>query len=209
MGDEGPKLDQLKLIPQVFFDLIARVVPGAIGIVAALLLSKTTLESWLRDALGERLASSSSLGAAVIFLAAAYVVGQVLSPLAKGVQRLGELRWFKPEPKAEGFDWLRLHHPAAGDQCAKIRAEFTMHNSFVVVLLVSAIVYPLRDGSWQWPVLVALSVGALLAGIRGRTTRDTFNKTVAKFVEAAREGTLVRPKAAEFDRSPAKHTNAR
>jgi hypothetical protein len=56
MSDEAPKLDQLKIVPQVFLDLIARFVPGAIAIVAALLLSKTTLESWLRDTLGERVA---------------------------------------------------------------------------------------------------------------------------------------------------------
>ena len=116
-------MDSLKLIPQIFFDLIGRVVPGTMGILAALLLSKTTWESWLRATLGQTLATESSLVAIFMFLAAAYVVGQLLSPLAKQIQRVGELRWFKPKPKAEGYDWLRMHHPQAGDYCAKIRAE--------------------------------------------------------------------------------------
>jgi hypothetical protein len=60
-----------------------------------------------------------------------------------------------------------------------------MHNGIAVVLLASAIAYRLRDESWEWPQLIALSVGALLAGIRGRNTRDTFNDTVDKFMAAA------------------------
>lgn len=101
----------LKLIPQLFFDLIGRVVPGALGVVACLLLSGTTWESWLRVILGESLATDSLPVAILIFLAAAYVVGQLLSPAAKLVQRIGELKYFGPKPKAVGYDWLRLHHP--------------------------------------------------------------------------------------------------
>src|SRR5438046_8088201 len=112
-----------------------------------------------------------------MFLATAYVVGQLLSPLAKLVQRLGELSWFKPKPKAEGYDWLRTHQPEAGAHCAKIRAEFTMHNGIAAVLLVSAIVYALRGEAWRWSVLGGLILGGLLAAVRGRTTRDTFNET--------------------------------
>ncbi len=178
-------MDSLKLIPQVFFDLICRVVPGAVGILAALLLSGTTWESWLGATLGEAQATQPSLTAVLMFLAAAYVVGQLLSPLAKLVQRVGELGFFSPRPKAEGYDWLRLHHPEAGALCAKIRAEFTMHNGVAAVLLVSAGVYPLRGDTWRWPVLVGLVLAGLLAAIRGRTTRDTFNETVAKFAKAA------------------------
>ena len=178
-------MDSLKLIPQVFFDLIGRVVPGAVGVLAALLLSKTTWQSWLHVTLGETVGAESSLVTVFTFLAAAYVVGQLLSPLAKLVQRVGELRWFKPKPKAEGYDWLRTHHPEAGAHCAKIRAEFTMHNGIAAVLLVSAAVYALTAEPWRWSVLGGLILGGLLAAVRGRTTRDTFNETVAKFAKAA------------------------
>jgi hypothetical protein len=175
----------LKLIPQVFFDLIGRVVPGALGVVACLLLTGTTWESWLNATLGAPLATASAPVAILIFLGAAYVVGQLLSPAAKLVQRIGELKYFCPGAKAEGYDWLRLKHPEAGAYCAKIRAEFTMHNGVATVLLVSAVAYPFTGEVWRWSVFVALVLGGLLAAYRGRTTRDTFNKTVNEFAKAA------------------------
>jgi hypothetical protein len=177
-------MEILKLIPQIFFDLIARVVPGAAGVVAYLLLSGTTWESLLSGVMGKSLATDSLVFSILIFLAAAYVVGQLISPAAKIVQRIGE--YFKPKPKEAGaYDWLRLHHPDAGALSAKIRAEFTMHNGLAVVLLVSAVVYPLRGEQWRWSILGALVLGALLSAYRGRTTRDTFNETVEKFAKAA------------------------
>jgi hypothetical protein len=177
-------MDSLKLIPQVFFDIIGRVVPGAFAIMAALLLSTATWESWLSATLGKVLADSPTVSV-LIFFAGAYVAGQLLSPLAKLVQRVGELHWFRPSPKADGYDWLRTHHPEAGTHCAKIRAEFTMHNGLAAVLLVSTVVYVLRGEAWRWSVLGVLMLGALLALVRGRTTRDTFNETVEKFTKAA------------------------
>ena len=60
-----------------------------------------------------------------------------------------------------------------------------MHNGIAAVLLVSAIVYALRGEAWRWSVLGGLILGGLLAAVRGRTTRDTFNETVTKFAKAA------------------------
>jgi hypothetical protein len=177
-------MDSLKLIPQVFFDLIGRVVPGAVAILAALQLSGTTWESWLRASLGEKLAESPS-GSMFIYLIGAYVVGQLVSPLAKLVQRAGELPSFKPRAKADGYDWLRTHAPEAGAHCAKIRAEFTMHNGLAAVLLAMAGAYVLSDDAWRWWVLVSLIASGVLAAVRGRTTRDTFHQTVAKFRKEA------------------------
>ena len=137
--------------------------------------------------LGSSLAGSLSV-AILIFLVAAYLVGQLLSPAAKLVQRIGEdlPNWIREKvPKAEDYDWLRLHYPAAGDQCAKIRAEFTMHNGLAVLLLLTAIVYPLRAGGWRWYVLIGLVLVGLAEFYRGRTTRDTFHEAVKKFRKAA------------------------
>ncbi len=177
-------MDSLKLIPQVFFDFIGRVVPGAVGIVACLLFSGRTWESWLSAILGDSLATDSVSVAILIFLFASYVVGQLLSPAAKLVQRIGELKYFRPKPKSAGYDWLRLHHPEAGAYCAKIRAEFTMHNGVATVLLLSAVVYPFRGREWRCSVLIGLVLAGMIAAYRGRTTRDTFNETVAKFAKA-------------------------
>jgi hypothetical protein len=99
------------------------------------------------------------------------------------IPALERLKRLRPK-KAKGYDWLRMHYPGAGDQCAKIRAEFTMHNGIAVVLLASAIFYPVFGGR-RWYVFFVLLIGFVIAAIRGRTTRDTFNETVTKFVEAA------------------------
>jgi hypothetical protein len=177
-------MDSLKLIPQFFFDLIARVVPGAVSILAALRLTKGTWESWLNGTLGKALAESSWVSV-LMFFAGSYVAGQLLSPLAKLVQRIGER--VRPKPKAKDYDWLRINYPEAGAHCAKIRAEFTMHNGLSAVLLVSAAAYVFIREDWRWSVLAGLLLGGLFAALRGRTTRDTFNETVNKFKQAAQE----------------------
>src|SRR5262249_40492405 len=136
----------------------------------------------------------SLLVSTTLFLFAAYVMGQLLSPYAKLVQRLGESRlvqriaiarskfvqrieiaiarsklcqriekWLgiikqesepksmqesepKPMPNADkgAYDWLRIHSKEAGAQCAKIRAEFTMHNGLAVVFFASSVCYPVQ-----------------------------------------------------------------
>ena len=82
-------MESLKIIPEIFFDLIARVVPGGVGLVAYLLLSGKSWQFCLDTSLGSSLAGSLSV-AILIFLVAAYLVGQLLSPAAKLVQRIGE-----------------------------------------------------------------------------------------------------------------------
>lgn len=204
-------MDVLKFIPQVFFDLIGRVVPGAAAIVAALVITSTTWEYWLSAIVGKELGAKSPTAAFALLFASSYVVGQLLSPIAKLVQRIGELFGLKPrnfpenydrkqgfrknkifylyslvgpKPKADGYDWLRANHPEAGAHCAKIRGEFTMHNGLAAVFLSSAAVYPFRGQPWHATLLTILIVAGVVEFVRGRTTRDTFNKTVREFEKA-------------------------
>jgi hypothetical protein len=208
-------MDSLKLIPSVFFDAIARVVPGAAAIFGYLVLFtggrlalghswSSILERYLGSPFGTK---DSLLISAALFMLAAYVVGQLLSPYAKLVQRIGESKpvrditeskfiqrigkrlGFNPKPMPNApsgaYDWLRIHGKEAGAQCAKIRAEFTMHNGLAVVFLASSLCYPAQMPDWDWRVLLALLVATLSAAVRGRTTRDTFEETVKKFADAA------------------------
>lgn len=177
-------MDALKLIPQVFFDLIARVVPGAAAMVAILAHTATTWESWLGTIFGEALGTSPSVSA-LMLLACCYLIGQLLSPLAKVLQRIGELSIFTPREKAADYDWLRMHQPDAGAHCAKLRAEFSMHNGLAVVLIASACAYLFSYEGWRWSVFGGLTVCGLLMAARGRTTRDTFHEAVDKFAKAA------------------------
>ena len=93
----------------------------------------------------------------------------------------------EPKKKAPSgaYDWLRVHDKDAGAQCAKIRAEFTMHNGLFVTVVTSLVwslffVHP-RD----WLLIAALILFAVSTAIRGRTTSDTFDETVRKLSEAA------------------------
>lgn len=164
-------------------------VPGGVAIVAALLLRESDWQSDVEQVFGPQIAGST--GASIfLFLVAAYVAGQLISPFAKFVQRLGESSVFgeaKRSPK-NAYDWLRLNKSEAGSQCAKIRAEFTMHNSLAVVFAGAAVLYPFSALEWQWPIQLVLVAGAVLAAVRGRTTRDTFHDTVSKFYESAHQG---------------------
>jgi hypothetical protein len=190
-------MDSLKLIPSVFFDGIARVVPGATAIVAYLLLSGSTWSQILEKTLGRSFAESDALLTATgLLFFAAYVVGQLIAPLAKGVQRIGEgkkIKWNKiqkmfdpPKMDDDAYDVLRFYHKDAGAQCAKIRAEFTMYNGLAIVFLASSIGYGVLTPTWNWLVMGTLVGAALATAIRGRTTRDTFNETVMKFTRAAK-----------------------
>jgi hypothetical protein len=86
------------------------------------------------------------------------------------------------------YDYLRTYHPRVGEQCAKIRAEFTMHNGLAVALLLIATVYTVRqciddepDVVWRSWICAALVAGSIVESWRGWTTNETFNSTVVKF----------------------------
>lgn len=219
-------MDSLKLIPSVFFDAIARVVPGATAIVAYLLISGRTWSQILENTLGPPFAESDSvLTATGLLLFSAYVVGQLIAPFAKLAQRIGEWhpkfqarlfrsglfaklaksigewKWFKCKPQAvpRGYDFLRLHYKDAGSQCAKIRAEFTMYNGLAMVFFASSVSYFMFTSIREWRILIILLGTTLATGIRGRTTRDTFADTVNKFLEST---TFPKPPAAQQDAAP-------
>ena len=206
-----PKTESLKLVPQVFFDLIARVVPGAVATVACLLLTGSTWSSVVATVIGGRAdAESFPVISMLLFVFSSYVIGQIISPLVKLLQRLTESdvvdRCFRqfpligkycdiecPKPKAPDgdYDFLRSHHPAIGEMCQKIRAEFLMHYGIAVVFLASAVCSLLPtaspaigDSYSRCFVLCALLIGAAVTTIRARATRDTHEKTIEKFAKA-------------------------
>ena len=125
-------MDALKLIPQVFFDVIGRVVPGSLRIFLWLMLDSEAPMHWdhilrrafmstSKEAIPTLLALSSVLGFG-------YVLGHILSPITKFIQAKGE--WLSPlktpldekHPgalsKSNKYEWLRLHRPEAGAHCA-------------------------------------------------------------------------------------------
>lgn len=180
-------MDSLKLIPSIFFDIIARVVPGIFAIFSYVLIYHHNGTCYLDNQAIKALLTNSGAWIlfTVLFFFAAYIIGQLISPFAKAIQRVGEMKVFKPTKKApkRAYDRLRLNRKEAGSQCAKIRAEFTMHNGFAVVFILSSVMYHIVIDKWQGSIFFILFSLALVTAIRGRTTRDTFHETVRKFAK--------------------------
>src|SRR5438045_3003772 len=113
-----------KLIPQVFFDVLARYVPGAVLLGSWLILFGQ--EGWthlLNALLADHLNDTNVFpAAALVLFFIPFVVGYVLAPFAKGVQRGNEHHWWllprkwgikEDKPTGNGYDWLRVNYPEA------------------------------------------------------------------------------------------------
>jgi Methyltransferase domain len=183
-----------KLIPQVFFDVLARYVPGAVLLGSWIILRGQ--DGWahlLNVLLAGHLNGSNALPTATLVLFfLPFVVGYVLAPFAKFVQRGNERHWWLlprkwgiKEDKSAGnaYDWLRVNNADAGALCAKIRAEFTMHNALSVAFLPVTVMACLA-GEYYWAVASGLAVP--LMAVRGATTEKTFHSTTRKFCKAAK-----------------------
>jgi SAM-dependent methyltransferase len=190
-----------KLIPQVFFDVLARYVPGAVLLGSwIILLGQHAWAHLLNVLLAGHLDGSNALPAATLVLFfMPFVVGYVLAPFAKFVQRGNEHHWWLlprkwgiKEDKAAGnaYDWLRVNNKDAGALCAKIRAEFTMHNALSVAFLPITVMAGLA-GDYYWAIASGLAVP--LMAVRGATTEKTFHSTTRKFCKAAEGCVLEEP----------------
>jgi SAM-dependent methyltransferase len=190
-----------KLIPQVFFDVLARYIPGAVLLGSWIILFGQ--HGWahlLNVILAGHLDSSNALPAATLLLFfMPFVVGYVLAPFAKGVQRGNEHHWWllprkwgikEDKPAGNAYDWLRVNNKDAGALCAKIRAEFTMHNALSVAFL-AITVMACRAGEYYWAI--ASGLAAPLMAFRGATTEKTFHSTTRKFCKAAKGCVLEEP----------------
>ncbi|MFC7496511.1 MULTISPECIES: hypothetical protein [unclassified Nocardioides] len=196
-----------ELVPQVFFDVYARYVPGLVLFGSwVLLLGQDAWRGLLDTVAGGQLDSDNALPiATLVLIFVPFVVGYLIAPLAKLVQRGNEHGWRLPplrtrsaseasrkrHPKnwwvtsdkgaGRGYDWLRAEHPQTGAYVAKIRAEFTMHNALAVAF--GAIcVMALWAHEWWWAL--ASLVAAPLMGWRGAQTEETFQSTTRKLCEA-------------------------
>lgn len=111
-----------------------------------------------------------------------YVIGHLITPLTKLIQKLNKAIFKKYKDiildNGSNYEWLRLHRPEAGGICAKLRAEFTMYNSFSAVFLILSIISILSLLWWHFFVLLILT---FLMTMRGAEAEGTFKNTIRKF----------------------------
>jgi hypothetical protein len=193
-------MDALKVVPQIFFDAIGRVVPGSVAIVMYFLFFDPKWNQWkacVDGALaGRSVDQESPVGFVVLsLLMSAYVAGHLLSPLTKAVQRIGE-RIPAPLKKHDSaaYAWLRMHKPDAGAHCAKLRAEFTMYNSLAAVSVVFAAALSALKQPVPWIDVAVLILAAVLMAYRGRETAGTFGEAIDQFRAASKDPPPLLPK---------------
>ena len=180
-----------KLVSQIFFDILARFVPGAVLLSSWIVfLGQEDWRQLLDAVLGGNLNDSNALPASMLaILFASFLLGYLLAPFARGVQRLNQsqrlpvkklgIPWLAKDPDAEAaYDWLRAHRPEAAALCAKIRAEFTMYYALSVAFLAVAIM-ALLSGAFGWALGSLLAVP--LTAWRGAKIEETFQETTRKF----------------------------
>jgi ABC-type Fe3+ transport system permease subunit len=115
-----------ELIPQVFFDIYARYVPGLVLFGSwILLLGQDAWQGLLNTVAGGQLDSKNALPiATLILLFVPFVVGYVIAPLAKLVQRGNEHGWWLPPSRSRSVyeasgkrrpkDWWVISDKGAG-----------------------------------------------------------------------------------------------
>lgn len=132
-------MERIRSLPRIFFDLFARMTPG-FYLLAILEIAGPDPGLWQKLltslAAGKLLDSNVfafALGGSIV---AAWIGGQVLSPVAKYIDKLG----YQVETNTwKRYGWLRLHKPEAGAFTARIRAGYTMFNSMSAASLIGAI----------------------------------------------------------------------
>ncbi|MFH1732434.1 MAG: hypothetical protein ABIF82_12400 [Planctomycetota bacterium] len=167
-------------IPQIFYDIIGRVVPGAVltSVAVWLFYDDRQLESiatFLFKNSGIPL-SLLVLGGLVLF----YTVGILLGSIGFLVRfkewqkwRATELPWIPAELPDERkprtgisfmYDAVQFHCPAAGARCAKLRAEAHMAWVFVVGLVIIVVLYVPSHLYLVGTLRYWLTIAALLFG---------------------------------------------
>jgi hypothetical protein len=80
-------MEILKLVPQLFYDLISRIVPGSVAIIMTAIATDSKLGRVFTDVWdGAKAIQDSALFLGFGFLAAAYLAGQIMSPISDLVE---------------------------------------------------------------------------------------------------------------------------
>lgn len=107
-------MDALRGIPRLFFDLIARIVPGLVGIIALTFALSLTFApnidpNTIVSEIFKRASELQNAGAIVVLslLLAAYILGQVLDPIGESMEIWIMQKLFKNGPKPlRGFGYM-------------------------------------------------------------------------------------------------------
>ncbi|MBL7154357.1 MAG: hypothetical protein ISS79_11620 [Phycisphaerae bacterium] len=136
MSEERAAVKQgVGLIPQVYFDIIARVVPGTILIGSICLAALGPADSWsrLQDWLGKSSGVSVSALAALILLASYTLAILLWCPWFSFMKWFqGEKFWYCKEDFVRDYETVKHRSRTAGSRLTKLKAQIHMAETLLV-----------------------------------------------------------------------------
>jgi len=168
--------DALGLIPQFFYDLIGRVIPGAtfLCVGVALLVPSSELMASVQTI--SRLPTAVDAVLIILWLFAAYLTGLLLGAIGfalfeDGFKRplFNALRQEKPgatiteDDLSYVYDFIAIRNPSTGLRMAKLRAERHLCRVLIVGCVILAIIDICRD--WRAPAVADAAIIGALGGI--------------------------------------------
>lgn len=153
-------------IPNAYFDLIARVMPGFLLLFGINLVSSKNVVSAISNVFIPTELHDSTAAWIIVVLSTTYILGHALSPLVRYLEegpgwaetvrknRKESKRWLRycllppfwscPEASSEGrdviqkqYNTLRFKNPALAALAIRIRAEYTMYGGFAVAITIT------------------------------------------------------------------------
>src|ERR1700761_7889399 len=126
------------VIPHLFFDIIARVIPGLLLLFEANCVSHgKAIKAILEAIFPDPKLRESPVAWLVALGAAGYVLGHAMSPIVKLLDR--------PNREiAKKYNFLRLHYPGVTAIAMRIRAEYIMYGGFAVTQIIILIMIGLN-----------------------------------------------------------------
>lgn len=195
-------MEKTSIVPNQFFDLLARVVPGSVLIYVLSLFGGPNLFSEIMEVFVPVGLKDDVVPWLVVLVSLAYALGHGLSPLVKLIDQLGKAarstEWYEARYPAttalyhdqtRRYNRLRFKHPSRLIYATRIRAEYTMYGGIVAAIAVveifslvqwlsGAVVPPLH-----WHIVAALMIGAMT--LRYFDVYRRFCETIRSFEDVA------------------------
>lgn len=190
-------MEKQPFVPNQFFDIFARMVPGAALILALRLLTGRDVQTPVLRMFVPASLEDQVVPWLIVMVTLTYTLGHLLSPLVKGLDAIGRVakpKWLL-EHETERYNRLRFKYAATLTVATRIRAEYTMYGAIAAALVIAELVLVKRwlssaafspaNVTWSWHAATAVICACLI--FRYYDVHQRFCKTLSGFEAAAEE----------------------
>jgi hypothetical protein len=202
-------MEKTSIVPNQFFDLLARVVPGGVLIYVLERLSGPNLLSGTLEVFVPNELKKDVVPWLVVLVALSYALGHGLSPLVKLIDVLGKAArstaWYQAkyprraalyQDETKRYNHLRFKHPNRLIYATRIRAEYTMYGGMAAAILVPELYCLVRWWSgavvpaFAWHLIAVLVILAMM--FRYFDVHRRFCETIRSFEEVEQSAHVTR-----------------